>query len=97
MNRVTFLCILALAFAAQPAFGQGPAGFPLQLPQPGTAYKGITKDDLKEFCIFNDAIFSIGTTICSAKGTTSTCEGSSEKRAQWKTSRADQCGDPLVH
>lgn len=96
MSKVRFLCILALSFAAQPAFGQGPPGFPLQLTPPGTTYKGISKDDLKEFCIFNDTIFSVGTTIGSAKGTASSCEKPGE-RAQWKASRADQCGDPLVH
>jgi len=96
MRKVALLCILALPFAVQPAFGQGPPGFPLQLPQPGTTYKGITKDDLKEFCIFNDSVFSIGTTICSAKGTASSCEKTGD-RAQWKTSKAEQCGDPLVH
>jgi len=97
MRKVRLLCLLALAFGVQPAFGQGPpAGFPLQLTQPGTTYKGITKDDLKEFCIFNDALFSIGTTICTAKGTASSCEKTGD-RAQWKASKADPCGDPLVH
>jgi hypothetical protein len=95
VNRIGLLCVFALAFVAQPAFAQGPAPFPLQLAQPSTTYKGITKDDLKDFCIFNDALFSMGTTICSAKGTSSSCEGGNDKRAQWKTAKADQCGDPL--
>jgi hypothetical protein len=96
MNKARLLCILALPFTAQPALAQVPGPFPLQLPSASTNYKGMTKDDLWQFCIFNDAIFSLGTTICSAKGTASTCEGGNEKRAQWKTSPATQCGDPLA-
>jgi Protein of unknown function (DUF1496) len=43
-------------------------GFAQNQPSMGTAYKGLTKDDLKTVCLYNDTVYSAGSIICVGKG-----------------------------
>jgi Protein of unknown function (DUF1496) len=50
-------------------------------PSPSTNYKGLTKDDLKTVCLYNDNIYSAGSIICVGKGIALFC--GTEKVAGW--------------
>jgi hypothetical protein len=56
-------------------------GFAQNQPSPGTNYKGLTKDDLKTVCLYNDATYSAGSIICVGKGVALFC--GTEKVAGW--------------
>jgi hypothetical protein len=50
-------------------------------PSPGTNYKGLTKDDLKTVCLYNDTVYSAGSIICVGKGIALFC--GTEKSPGW--------------
>jgi hypothetical protein len=50
-------------------------------PSPTTNYKGLTKDDLKTVCLYNDTIYSGGSIVCVGKGIALFC--GTEKAAGW--------------
>jgi Protein of unknown function (DUF1496) len=67
---------LALSAVLAPAIA-----FAQNQPSPGTNYKGLTKDDLKTVCLYNDAVYSAGSIICVGKAIALFC--GTEKVAGW--------------
>ena len=56
-------------------------GFAQNQPSPATNYKGLTKDDLRTVCLYNDTIYSAGSIVCVGKGIALFC--GTEKVASW--------------
>ena len=67
---------LALSAMLAPA-----TGFAQNQPSSATNYKGLTKDDLRTVCLYNDTIYSAGSIICVGKGIALFC--GTEKTAGW--------------
>jgi hypothetical protein len=54
--------------------------------------RNISADDLKEYCIFNDRLYSIGAFICAARRRSLQCERPDKGgRASWKFVTSEEC------
>jgi Protein of unknown function (DUF1496) len=56
-------------------------GFAQNQPSTGSNYKGLTKDDLKTVCLYNDTAYSAGSIICVGKAIALFC--GTEKSPGW--------------
>jgi len=54
--------------------------------------RAIAPDDLREYCLFNDKLYSVGAFICAAKRVALTCDrGETAGRPAWKLSSSPDC------
>jgi len=72
--------VMSAALALTAVLAPG-IGFAQNQPSPATNYKGLTKDDLKTVCLYNDTIYSAGSIICVGKGIALFC--GTEKAVGW--------------
>jgi hypothetical protein len=73
-----------LSFALAPARAQ--------VPSVVNPPRSIAPDDLREYCLFNDKLYSVGAFICAAKGVALTCErGETAGRPAWKVTQSPSC------
>ena len=73
-----------LLFALAPAAAQ--------VPSVVNPPRAIGPDDLREYCLFNDKLYSVGSFICAAKGVGLTCDrGETAGRPAWKLSSSPEC------
>jgi len=72
--------VISAALALTAVLAPG-IGFAQDQPSRGTNYKGLTKDDLKTVCLYNDTVYSGGSIICVGKGVALFC--GTEKAAGW--------------
>jgi hypothetical protein len=85
VRSVTLLMVACLSLALVPACVQAQ---PLAV----NPTKSIADDDLKEYCIFNDRLYSVGAFICAAKRLSLQCERPDKGgRASWKSVASPDC------
>jgi hypothetical protein len=83
MRFTVLLITMCLPFALMPAFAQTPVVSPPW---------AISSDDLREYCLFNDKLYSVGAFICAAKGIGLTCDrGETAGRPAWKLTASPEC------
>jgi hypothetical protein len=81
----TLLIVAALCFSLVPGCIQAQ-------PLPVNPPKNIADDDLKEYCMFNDRLYSIGAFICVARRLSLQCERPDKGgRASWKSVASPDC------
>jgi hypothetical protein len=75
---------MCLAFVLAPARAQ--------VPSVVNPPRAIGPDDLREYCLFNDKLYSVGAFICAAKRIALTCErAETAGRPAWKLSASPDC------
>jgi hypothetical protein len=63
-----------------------------QVPSVINPPRGIAPDDLREYCLFNDKLYSVGAFMCAAKRVALTCErAETVGRPTWKLSASPDC------
>ena len=84
MRFIVMAMIACLPMALAPAWAQTPS-----VVNPPRA---IAPDDLREYCLFNDKLYSVGAFICAAKRLALTCErGDTAGRPAWKLAASPDC------
>jgi hypothetical protein len=71
-----FFAAVVLYLGLAPAFGLAQGQ-----PPPVTFFKGLTKEDLKSVCVYNDGVYTNGSIICVGKGVALFC--GTEKTPLW--------------
>ena len=85
MRLLTLLIVACLSLALVPAWAHAQ---PLAINPP----KAVADDDLKEYCIFNDRLYSVGAFICVARRLSLQCERPDKGgRASWKSVASPDC------
>ncbi len=80
--------MLILACAAIP-FAPASAQVPAIVVNPA---RNIAAEELKEYCIFNDRLYSVGAFFCAAKRLSLQCERPDKSgRASWKSVMSVDC------
>src|SRR5215472_885346 len=80
MREISIIFALSLVLAPGTAFAQNQ-------PTVTTNYKGLTKDDLKSVCVYNDSVYSPGSIVCIGKGVAIFC--GVEKTPTWSILEKD--------
>jgi hypothetical protein len=85
VRLLTLLIVACLSLVLVPARAQVP---PLVV----NPLKDIAADDLKEYCVFNDRLYSVGAFFCVAKRLSLQCERPDKGgRASWKSVASPDC------
>ena len=78
--------VISIVFALSSALAPGTAVAQNQ-PASATNYKGLTKDDLRSVCLYNDSVYSPGSIVCVGKGVAIFC--GTEKSPTWSILEKD--------
>jgi hypothetical protein len=84
-NHVVAIASLAICFLSTTfAHAQEDKPKPPHEPPNPTNYKGLNGDDLRDFCVFNDRVYSVGAWFCSLKHMALQCtQENPSARARW--------------
>lgn len=82
--RLAVFITMWLPFAFVPAAAQ--------VPTVVNPPRAIGPDDLREYCLYNDKLYSVGAFLCAAKRVALTCDrGETAGRPAWKMSSSPDC------
>jgi hypothetical protein len=74
MRLFSFAVVFSCALAQPCGFAQGQSS-------PATYFKGLTKEDLRTVCLYNDTVYTNGSLICVGNGVALFC--GVEKSPMW--------------